>query len=200
MRSRSVTLGHDRDNTESATSNYSRSKSVTLGHNGDITEAGPSNCLRSNSVTLSHERDNGGKIIMDIPFNQNIEERSSPKSRLELTIEGTGSSDEWDGSSISPGSAYSTFSPKKEVDVTLTSWNENGLDLSSISPASANSKSPAAFSLLIPSPTLTSSASTISTCSSNGARSVVVCSKHSFAMLCFACTYNRQYVINMALS
>lgn len=186
MISRSVTLGHDRDNAEFAALN-SRSKSVSLGHNRDITEARPSNCLRSNSVTLGYERDNGGKRIMDIPFDQYIAERSYPKSWLDVKVEGTRSSSEWDGSPIIPGSAYSTFSPKKVVDATLTSWNEIGLDLSSISPASANSKSLVASSLLKPSPTLTSSANTISTCTCSGARNVVVCAKHSFAMLCFVC-------------
>ncbi|KAF3975178.1 hypothetical protein CMV_001547 [Castanea mollissima] len=161
--SRSITWEPNRDNIESRASNYQRSKSV---HNGDITEAGPSNRLR-----LDRERDNGGERMMKIPFNESIEDRSSPKSRFDVAVEGTGSSDKWDGSIINPGSPYPLFPPKKVDEVTLAFWNENGLDLRFISPDLANSASPFP-SILQPSPRLASSASTTSTCSSNGARSV----------------------------
>ncbi|KAL4621965.1 hypothetical protein ACB092_06G264400 [Castanea dentata] len=168
--SRSVTLGHDVDSTQSGASKYSRSKTTALGQNRDFNEAGP-----SNYVTLGHERDNGGKSIMDTTSKESIEERSSPKSTLDVAVERTGSSDEWDGSSISRGSSYSisTFSPNNVAGVTLTSWNKNGLDLSSFSPASAESKSPFASSSLQPSRTLALSASTKSAGSSDGARSIV---------------------------
>ena len=187
-------MGHDRDITESGPSNYSRSKSVTLGHNRDINKPGPSNCLRSNSVVLGHERNNGGSSITSIiPFKEGSEARSSPRSTLDI-VEGSGSSDELDGSSRSPsGSGYSTSSPRKVVDVTLASWNENGFELNSLSPASCYSRSPLTFSLLQRSPTLSSSASTISTCSSNGAHRVLVCAKtnHSFVVLCLGFIYKK---------
>ncbi|KAM3698764.1 hypothetical protein ACJW31_06G211500 [Castanea mollissima] len=168
--SRSVTLGHDVDSTQSGASKYSRSKTIALGQNRDFNEAGP-----SNYVTLGHERDNGGKSVMDTTSKESIEERSSPKNTLDVAVERTGSSDEWDGSSISRGSSYSisTFSPNNVAGVTLTSWNENGLDLSSFSPASSESKSPFASSSLQPSWILALSASTKSAGSSDGACSIV---------------------------
>ncbi|KAM4105204.1 hypothetical protein ACJW30_06G214500 [Castanea mollissima] len=168
--SRSVTLGHDVDSTLSGASKYSRSKTIALGQNRDFNEAGP-----SNYVTMGHERDNGGKSIMDTTSKESIEERSSPKSTLDVAVERTGSSDEWDGSSISRGSSYSisTLSPNNVAGVTLTSWNENRLDLSSFSPASSESKSPYASSSLQPSWILALSASTKSAGSSDGARSIV---------------------------
>ena len=160
------------------------SESLTLGHDRDINKPGPSNCLRSNSAALGHERNNGGSSITNIiPFKEGSEARSSPRSTLDI-VEGSGSSDELDGSSRSPsGSGYSTSSPRKVFDVTLASWNENGLELNSFSPAS----------LLQPSPTLSSSASTISTCSSNGAHRVLVCAKtnHSFVVLCLGFIYKK---------
>uniref|UniRef100_A0A2N9FHW5 RING-type E3 ubiquitin transferase n=1 Tax=Fagus sylvatica TaxID=28930 RepID=A0A2N9FHW5_FAGSY len=160
--------------TETEEANHLISESLTLGHDRDINKPGPSNCLRSNSVALGHERNNGGSSITNIiPFKEGSEARSSPRSTLDI-VEGSGSSDELDGSSRSPsGSGYSTSSPRKVVDVTLASWNENGLELNSLSPASCYSRSPLTFSLLQPSPTLSSSASTISTCSSNGAHRVL---------------------------
>ena len=155
-----------------------------MGHDRDINKPGPSNCLRSNSIALGHERNNGGSSITNIiPFKEGSEARSSPRSTLDI-VEGSGSSDELDGSSRSPsGSGYSTSSPRKVVDVTLASWNENGLELNSFSPAS----------LLQPSPTLSSSASTISTCASNGAHRVLVCAKtnHSFVVLCLGFIYKK---------
>lgn len=176
MISRSVTLRHDVDSTQSGASKYSRSKTIALGQNRDFNEAGP-----SYYVTLGHERDNGGKSIMDTTSKESIEERSSPKSTLDVAVGRTGSSDEWEGSSISRGSSYSisTFPPNNVADVTLTSWNENGLDLSSFSPASADSKSPFASSPLQRSRTLALSASTKSAGSSDGARSIVVCANKS---------------------
>ncbi|KAL0002468.1 hypothetical protein SO802_016249 [Lithocarpus litseifolius] len=168
---RSITWEHDRDNTKSGASNHWRSNSVNLGHNGDITKAVPSNCLRSNSVTLGNERENGGKRLMHFLVNESIEERSSPKNKLEVVVEGIGNFDEWDGSIISPGSTCSSFPPKKVDDLTIASWNANGLDLRPISPASTNSTNLSASSLLQPSPTLTSSASTTSRYSSIGSRS-----------------------------
>ena len=101
-----------------------------MGQNRNFNEGGP-----LNYVTLGHEslRDNGGKSIIDTTSKESIEEHSSPKSTLDVAVERTASSDEWDGSSISPGSAclISTFPPNKVANVNLTSWNENGLDLSS---------------------------------------------------------------------
>ena len=188
---RSITWEHDRDNTESGASNHSRSKSVNLGHKGDITKAVPSNCLRSNSITLGNERENGGKRMMDFLINESIEECSSSKNKLDVVVEEIGNFDEWDGSIISPGSACPSLPPQNVDDLTLALWNVNGLDLSPISPASTNSASPSASSLLQPSPTLTSSASTTSIYSSIGSRRAVVCAKHSFAVLCFVC--NRYY-------
>lgn len=85
-----VTWKHDRDNTESGASNHLRSKSVNLRHNGDITKAVPSNCLRSNSVTPGIERENGGKRLMDFLVNESIEERSSPKNKSDVVVEGIG--------------------------------------------------------------------------------------------------------------
>uniref|UniRef100_A0A2N9H9X2 RING-type E3 ubiquitin transferase n=1 Tax=Fagus sylvatica TaxID=28930 RepID=A0A2N9H9X2_FAGSY len=128
-------------------------------------EAGKANHLRS--------RDNSGRSIIDIPFSQGMEEIPSLKSRLDA--EGS-SADEWDGTSRRSPLVYSDCSPRKAVDVTLTSWSE-GNELSPFSPASCYSRSPstveAASSLMQPSPSLISISSTMSISSSNGAISVV---------------------------
>ncbi|KAL4621956.1 hypothetical protein ACB092_06G264300 [Castanea dentata] len=84
--SRSITWEPNRDNIESRASNYQRSKSV---HNGDITEAGPSNRLRSD-----RERDNGGERMMNIPFNESIEARTTS------TCSSNGARSVTDGSSL----------------------------------------------------------------------------------------------------
>jgi hypothetical protein len=115
------------------------------------------------------------------------EEASSPKTSP------SASDHEWDGLRRSPsGSVCSTSSPRRVVDVTLTAWNEvneNGLPpFSAPSPASAYSRSSyveVGSPLMLPqSPRLVSSASTISTSSSNGAPSVLVCAKHFHFCLC----------------
>uniref|UniRef100_A0A7N2LEV6 RING-type E3 ubiquitin transferase n=1 Tax=Quercus lobata TaxID=97700 RepID=A0A7N2LEV6_QUELO len=153
-----------RADTEIGEANPLRSRSVTFGQNRDITKPRPENYYRSQSVTLGHNRDIHGRNIL---FPQGMEELPSLKKKFDAE---ESSPDEWDGSSRRSPSAYSTSSPKRVVDVTLTSWGE-GNELSTLSPPSYYSRSPstveAASSLLQPSP------STLSTCSSNGALSAV---------------------------
>lgn len=160
-----------RADSETGEANHLRSRSVTFCQNMDITEPGPANYYRSQSVPLGHNRDIHGRNIL---FPQGMEEHPSLKNKFDAE---ENSPDEWDGSSRRSPSVYSTRSPKRVVDVTLTSWSE-GNELSTLSPPSYYSKSPstveAASSLRQPSP------SSLSTCSSNGAVSAVVCAKHSF--------------------
>ena len=165
---------------ETGKANHLRSRSVALGKSRDITEPGQSNYLRSQSVKVGHNRDYSVRSIIDIPFPQGMEEIPSLKSRLDA--EGC-SADEWDGTSRRSRLVYSNCSPRKAVDVTFTSWGE-GNELSPFSPASCYSRSPStvevASSSMQPSPSLISISSPMSTCSSNGAISVVVCAKNSF--------------------
>ncbi|KAL4600165.1 hypothetical protein ACB092_11G178400 [Castanea dentata] len=151
-----------RADTETGEANPLRSRSVAFGQNRDITEPGPANYFRSQSVTLGHNRDIHGRNIL---FPQGMEELPSLKNKFDAE---ESSSDEWDWSSRRSPSVYSTSSPKRVVDVTLSSWGE-GNELSTLSPPSYYSRSPstveAASSLLQP------SQSTLSTCSSNRALS-----------------------------
>uniref|UniRef100_A0A7N2MF47 RING-type E3 ubiquitin transferase n=1 Tax=Quercus lobata TaxID=97700 RepID=A0A7N2MF47_QUELO len=150
-----------RADTETGEANPLRSRSVTFSQNRDITEPGPANYYRSQSVTLGHNRDIHGRNIL---FPQGMEELPSLKNKFDAEE----SSDEWDGSSRRSTSVYSTRSPKRVVDVTLTSWSE-GNEFSTLSPPTYYSRSPstveAASSLWQP------SSSSLSTSSSNGALS-----------------------------
>ncbi|KAL4621976.1 hypothetical protein ACB092_06G264500 [Castanea dentata] len=154
-----------RADTETGEANHLRSRSVTFCQNRDITEPGPANYYRSQSVTLGHNRDIHGRNIL---FPQGMEELPSLKNKFDAE---ESSPDEWDGSSRRTPSVYSTSSPKRVVDVTLTSWSE-GNELSTLSLPSYYSRSPsaveAASSLLQP------SSSSLSTGSSNGALSAAV--------------------------
>ena len=160
-----------RADTETGEANPLRSRSVTFRQNRDITEPGPANYYRSQSVTLGHNRDIHGRNIL---FPQGMEELPSLKNKFDAE---ESSPDEWDGSSRRSPSVYSTSSPKRVVDVTLTSWSE-GNELSTLSPPTYYSRSPstveAASSLRQP------SSSSLSTSSSNGALRAAVCAKHSF--------------------
>lgn len=157
-----------RADTETGEAKPLRSRSVTFSQNRDITEPGPANYYRSQSVTLGHNRDIHGRNILC------MEELPSLKNKFDAE---ESSPDEWDGSSRRSPSVYSTSSPKRVVDVTLTSWSE-GNELSTLSPPTYYSRSPstveAASSLRQP------SSSSLSTSSSNGALSAAVCAKHSF--------------------
>ncbi|XP_059456550.1 U-box domain-containing protein 33-like [Corylus avellana] len=169
---------------ESGQSNLMKSRSVALGahdRDRDNSEIRQSNYVRSQSVTAGHNRDSSGRMmgIFDIPSpaaagTSDQETSSSPKS--------PSGSDGWgDGLGLgrSPsGSGYycSTSSPKRVADVTLSSWNEAN-EFSAPSPAgsgySRTSYVDIGSPLLPQSPRLVSSASTISTCSSNGALNAV---------------------------
>ncbi|KAK4578229.1 hypothetical protein RGQ29_028386 [Quercus rubra] len=151
-----------RADTETGEAKPLRSMSVTFSQNRDITEPGPANYIRSQSVTLGHNRDIHGRNIL---FPQGMEEFPSLKNKFDAE---ESSPDEWDGSSRRSPSVYSTSSPKRVVDVTLTSWSE-GNELSTLFPPTYYSRSPstveAASSLRQP------SSSSLSTSFSNGALS-----------------------------
>jgi hypothetical protein len=133
---------------ESGQSNLMKSRSVALGHDRDNSEMiRQSNYVRSQSVTAGHRRDNSGRMmgIFDIPSpaaaqpgtTDHQETSSSPKSP-------SGSDHEWgDGLGLgrSPsGSGFSsTSSPRRVVDVTLSSWNEAN-EFSAPSPGSGYSR------------------------------------------------------------
>jgi hypothetical protein len=177
---------------ESGESNIMKLRSVTLGHERNSSEIRGSDYLKSRSVAAGNNRYSNGRwrSILDmisLLAGSANEEASSPKTSP------SASDHEWDGLRRSPsGSVCSTSSPRRVVDVTLTAWNEvneNGLPpFSAPSPASAYSRSSyveVGSPLMLPqSPRLVSSASTISTSSSNGAPSVLVCAKHFHFCLC----------------
>lgn len=150
-----------RADTETREANPLRSRSDTFGQNMANTEPGPANYYRSKSVTLGHNRDIDGRNIL---FPQGMEELPSLKNQFDAE---ESSPDEWDGSSRRL-SVYSSSSPKRVVDVTLTLWRK-GNELSTLSPPSSYSSSlstvEAVSSLRQP------SSSSLSTSSSNGALS-----------------------------
>ncbi|KAE7999502.1 hypothetical protein FH972_003922 [Carpinus fangiana] len=133
---------------EGGQSNLMKSRSVALGHDRDSSEMiRQSNYVRSQSVTAGHSRDSSGRMmgIFDIPSpaaaqpgtTDHQETSSSSKSP-------SGSDHEWgDGLGLgrSPsGSGYcSTSSPRRVVDVTLSSWNEAN-EFSTPSPGSGYSR------------------------------------------------------------
>ena len=136
---------------ESGQSNLMKSRSVALGHDRDSWDNSEilrqSNYVRSQSVTVGHSRDSSGRMmgIFDIPSpvaaqlgtTDHQETSSSPMSP-------SGSDHEWgDGLGLGrtpSGSGYcSTSSPKRVVDVTLSSWNEAN-EFSTPSPGSGYSR------------------------------------------------------------
>lgn len=143
-------------------------RSVTLGHNRDSTAIGQPGYILARSTTMGHT--SGGRIL-GITSLEGTGELSSLMSGLDAR----------DGSSRSaPGLDCSTSSSRRSVDESMTSWNENGLESKALHPAVGHSRSSSTAEVayappLQASPVLNSIASSISTCSSQGALSVVVC-------------------------